>query len=180
MKGVSPAVQLGLPLTSRYPRQVNNQTMRAGLRKRASGALAISLRSLGFLAGGMMILGNFANPAMAAEFIKPGSGVDLLNRWKPPDIRQVVRDGRLIHREAGALAEPWRVSKELSQACSRGLFKQQRDRKFIAIFDRRVYGAAVGDHASLVHKTGLAEKQVIYLFDGQGTTDCRVYHRNKA
>ncbi len=154
--------------------------MKAGLRNYTATTMAVFLLSLGLVTGGLMALGAPASPAMGAEFIKPGTTVGLPNRWKPPDTREVLRDGRVIHREAGALAKPWKVSKELSQACSRGLFKQHRDRHFIAIFDRRVYGAAVGDHASLVDKSGLAEKQVIYLFDKQGTTDCRVYHRDKA
>lgn len=154
--------------------------MTTGLRKRASSAVAKSLLPLGFVAGGLVLLGSLPEPAIGAEFINPGRGVQTPGRRKQPDTRQVLRDGRVIHREAGALKKPWAVSKELSQACARGLFKQHRDRHFIAIFDRRVYGAAVGDHGSLVDKTGLAEEQVIYLFDRQGTTDCRVYHRRKA
>lgn len=133
-----------------------------------------------FMAAGPQFLAGDPNTVLAAEFIKPGSGVQIPTYRKGPKVLQVLRDGRVIHREGGALAEPWVVSKELSRACSKGLFKQHRDRHFIAIFDRRVYGAAVGAHGSLVDKAGLAEKQVIYLFDGQGTTDCRVYHRGRA
>ncbi len=153
--------------------------MKTGLRKRAAAA-AGSLLLLSFIAGGMPFLIGHPKPALSSDFIRPGSGLQLPSQRKAPDIRQVLRDGRVIHREAGALAEPWVISKELSRACSRGLFKQHRDRYFIAIFDRRVYGAAVGAHGSLVDKAGLAEKQVIYLFDRQGTTDCRVYHRGSA
>ena len=153
--------------------------MNTGLKTRTAAASRFLLLAT-FMAVVLPFQTGHPKSALSSEFIKPGSGVQIPSYRKAPDIRQVLRDGRVIHREAVALTTPWVINKELSQACSRGLFKQHRDRHFIAIFDRRVYGAAVGAHGSLVDKTGLAEKQVIYLFDGQGTTDCRVYHRGRA
>jgi len=93
--------------------------------------------------------------------------------------KQVRAGSRIVLRDEGRLIEKWVLSANLSKACSKRLFRQKRDNFFVAVVDGRTYGAAVGGHGSLVDRQKLAEKQVVYLFRGQGTTNCRVYHRTK-
>ena len=115
--------------------------------------------------------------AQGSRFIVPGNTLTLPPKSRPPEIREVVRGGIVILRSEESFGPPWAISKEMSRACSRGQFKQRSDRKYVAVFERRVYGAAVGGHGSLIDKARLAEPRVIYVFEGQGTTDCHVYHR---
>lgn len=103
-----------------------------------------------------------------------GGGLSILNRSK-----QARAGSHVVVRDEDALLERWRLSPELSRACNRRLFRQKRDQYLIGVVDGRTYGAAVGGHSSLVDRVKMAENQVIYLFRGQGTTDCRVYHRTK-
>ena len=103
-----------------------------------------------------------------------GSGSSILDRTK-----QVRAGSRVVVRDEDALLERWRLNQDLSRACNRRLFRQKRDQYLIGVVDGRTYGAAVGGHSSLVDRVKMAENQVIYLFRGQGTTDCRVYHRTK-
>lgn len=145
--------------------------------KTASAGPGIALAFLAaFLAHEMFWSGACA-AAQGSRFIVPGNTVTLPPKSRPPEIREVVRDAIVIMRSQETFGPPWQISKEMSRACSRGHFKQRGDRKYVAVFGRRVYGAAVGRHSSLIDKTGLAEPQVIYIFEGQGTTDCHVYHR---
>ncbi|WP_420348217.1 hypothetical protein [Pelagibius sp.] len=92
---------------------------------------------------------------------------------------QARAGSRLLVRDEGRLQEKWVLSADLSQACRQRLFRQKRDNFYIGQVGGVVYGAAVGGHGSLVDRAKMAENQVIYLFRGQGTTDCRVYHRTK-
>ena len=93
--------------------------------------------------------------------------------------KQARAGSRVIVKDEGRLIEKWVLSAELSKACNKRIFRQKRDSFLVAVVDGRTYGAAVGGHSSLVDRAKLAEKQVVYLFRGQGTTDCRVYHRTK-
>ncbi|HEY9539170.1 MAG TPA: hypothetical protein VIS03_16365, partial [Kiloniellaceae bacterium] len=93
--------------------------------------------------------------------------------------KQARAGSHVIVRDPAALPAGWVVSAELSRACSKRLFRQKRDQYLIGVVEGRTYGAAVGGHASLLDRARLAEDQVIYLFHGQGTTDCRVYHRTR-
>lgn len=126
-------------------------------------------------------------PAGAAElvtthpdhYVRPGaplqgSGSSILGRTK-----QARAGSHMIVSDDGALVENWIVSADLSRACNRRLFRQKRDQYLIGIVEGRTYGAAVGGHGSLVDRVKMAENQVVYLFRGQGTTDCRVYHRTR-
>lgn len=110
---------------------------------------------------------HYSNPGASA-----GGGTSLLPRAK-----QVRAGSNVVVRDDGALLENWRLNPDLSQACNRRLFRQKRDQYLVGLVDGRTYGAAVGGHSSLVDRAQLSERQVIYLFKGQGTTDCRVYHR---
>lgn len=103
-----------------------------------------------------------------------GGSSSIVNRTK-----QVRAGSRIIVRDEGALLERWVLNTDLSRACNRRLFRQKRDQFLIGIVDGRTYGAAVGGHGSLVDRVKMSENQVVYLFRGQGTTDCRVYHRTK-
>lgn len=93
--------------------------------------------------------------------------------------RQARAGSRVIVRDEGALMERWTLNADLSRACNRRLFRQKRDQYLVAIVDGRTYGAAVGGHSSLIDRAKMAQNQTVYLFRGQGTTDCRVYHRTK-
>ncbi|WP_422366844.1 hypothetical protein [Pelagibius sp.] len=93
--------------------------------------------------------------------------------------KQVRAGSRLLVRDEGRLHEAWVLNPELSKACNKRIFRQKRDKFYIGIVDGRTYGAAVGGHGSLVDRAKMAENQVVYLFRGEGTTDCRVYHRTK-
>ena len=103
-----------------------------------------------------------------------GSGPSLFDRTKQP------RSGsNIVVRDDGALLDRWKLSADLSRACNKRLFRQKRDQYLIGIVDGRTYGAAIGGHSSLVDQAKMSQNQVVYLFRGQGTTDCRVYHRTK-
>ncbi len=93
--------------------------------------------------------------------------------------KQARAGSRLLVRDDGRLQEAWVLNPDLSKACRQRNFRQKRENFYIGQVDGVTYGAAVGGHGSLVDRAKLAENQVIYLFRGQGTTDCRVYHRTK-
>lgn len=112
---------------------------------------------------------HYANPSATLQ-----GGGSLLDRTK-----QARTGSRIVVRDEGALLERWRLNPDLSRACNRRLFRQKRDQYLIGVVDGRTYGAAVGGHSSLLDRAKMAENQTIYLFRGQGTTDCRVYHRTK-
>jgi hypothetical protein len=114
--------------------------------------------------------GHYARPGETLQ----GSGSSILDRTK-----QVRAGSNVIVRDDGALAERWILNADLSRACNKRLFRQKRDQYLIGVVEGRSYGAAVGGHGSLVDRVRMAENQVVYLFRGQGTTDCRVYHRSK-
>ena len=113
---------------------------------------------------------HYANPGETLH----GSGSSILSRTK-----QVRAGSNVVVRDEAELRENWRLNPDLSQACNRRLFRQKRDQYLVGVVAGRTYGAAVGGHSSLVDRAQLSEKQVVYLFKGQGTTDCRVYHRLK-
>ena len=138
---------------------------------------SIALAFLAALLAQQMLWSSPCAAAQGSRFIVPGNTVTLPPKSRPPEIREVVRDAIVILRSEEPFGPPWEISKVMSRACSRGQFTQRGDRKYVAVFDRRVYGAAVGGHGSLIDKAGLAEPRVIYVFEGQGTTDCHVYHR---
>jgi len=113
---------------------------------------------------------HYANPRATLQ----GGGSAIRGRTK-----QVRAGSNIIVRDEGALMERWRLNEDLSRACSRRLFRQKRDQYLIGIIDGRTYGAAVGGHGSLIDRVKMAKNQTVYLFRGQGTTDCRVYHRTQ-
>lgn len=113
---------------------------------------------------------HYARPGAALQ----GGGGLLLDPAKQP------RSGsHIIVRDPDALRERWVLNANLSRACNKRQFRQKRDQYLIGLVEGRTYGAAVGGHGSLIDRAKMAENQVIYLFRGQGTTDCRVYHRTQ-
>jgi hypothetical protein len=113
---------------------------------------------------------HYARPGAAAQ----GSGGSVLGRTK-----QARAGSHIIVRDPAALPESWVLNAALSRACNKRQFRQKRDQYLVGIVEGRTYGAAVGGHGSLLDRAKLAENQVIYLFRGQDTTDCRVYHRTR-
>jgi hypothetical protein len=137
---------------------------------RCISGIAASLVALCLLADVASGAGGHIDPS-----VSPTSIVDP----DPPDIRYQERGSRIVYRSAEPLDSTWQVNPEMSRACRRGAFAQRADRRYVALLDEDVYGAAIGGHASLIDKAGLAEVSVLYLFSRQGTTDCRVYHRGQ-
>jgi len=99
----------------------------------------------------------------------PNGGADL------PDFRTPSTKSKVVLRRRQGLTESGNPSRGLSEACRAGDFQQVIDHKFIAVMDERIYGAAVGGTRGLHDPTGRAQNGVVYVFVGQGTTNCRVY-----
>lgn len=113
---------------------------------------------------------HYAKPGQALQ----GAGSSIFDRTK-----QARAGSHVIVRDDGKLLERWVINADLSRACNRRLFRQKRDQYLVGVVDGRTFGAAVGGHGSLYDPAQMSEKQVVYLFRGQGSTDCRVYHRTK-
>lgn len=87
---------------------------------------------------------------------------------------------RVLLRSDEALgAGNWNLDRVLSEYCREGQFRQQRDRRFVAVLNGRIYGAATASKASLYDRRGVAAPGVVYVFRGQGTSRCRVYHQGE-
>lgn len=136
-------------------------------------------------AGAALALTLSAPPAGAAELVtthpshyaRPGealggAGGSILGRTK-----QARRGSRVIVRDPDALRAGWMLNAQLSRACTQRLFRQKRDQFLVGIVEGQTYGAAVGGHSSLEDRAKMAKEKVVYLFRGQDTTDCRVWHR---
>lgn len=101
-----------------------------------------------------------------------GSGSSILGRTK-----QARRGSHVIVRDPDAMQGRWMLNAALSRACTQRLFRQKRDQFLVGVVEGHTYGAAVGGHSSLEDRAKMAEDKVIYLFRGQDTTNCRVWHR---
>lgn len=143
----------------------------------------LSLLAVAFLGGqppkSSVVLANDLYVSHPSHYSRHNHGGSANRSGMTRKTKQAKAGSRLLLRDEGRLIEKWMLSAELSKACNRRLFRQKRENFLIAEVDGRTYGAAVGGHASLVDRAQMADKQVIYLFRGQGTTDCRVYHRTK-
>ena len=113
---------------------------------------------------------HYANPGKSAG----GSGSSITKQTK-----QVRAGSNVVVQDDKALSVNWVLNQDLSRACNRRVFRQKRDQYLVALVEGRTFGAAVGGHASLYDPAQMADNQVIYIFRGQGTTDCRVYNRTK-
>lgn len=92
-----------------------------------------------------------------------------------PDFREPGTRKRVLLNRKASISSLGQPNPKLSRACRQGLFRQKIDHHFVAVFDRRVYGAAKGGTGSLVDRQRLGSPGLIYVFLGQGTTSCRVY-----
>jgi hypothetical protein len=139
------------------------------------------VRRISGLAASLAALCLFADATSGAAggYIDPNRSSPSIVDPDPPDVRYQKRGSRIVYRSAEPLGSTWQANPEMSRACRRGEFTQRADRRYVALLDKDVYGAAIGGHASLIDKAGLAEVSVLYLFSHQGTTHCRVYHRGQ-
>jgi len=126
----------------------------------------------------LCLLADVASGA-GSRYIDPNRSSPSIVDPDPPDTRYQNRGSRIVYRSDEPLGSAWQANPEMSRACRRGQFAQRADRRYVALLDKDVYGAAIGGHASLIDKAGLAEISVLYLFSRQGTTHCRVYHRGQ-
>ena len=92
-----------------------------------------------------------------------------------PDFREPGIRMQVILRRSAGLGRLGGANARLSRACREGQFRQAIDRRYVAVLDGKIYGAAVGRSRSLVDRQRLANPGLIYIFVGQGTTSCRVY-----
>ena len=113
---------------------------------------------------------HYANPGASM----PSGSDSIFNRTK-----QARAGSRVVVRDDATLTTNWLLNPDLSRACNKRQFRQKRDQYLIGVVEGQTYGAAVGGHSSLYDPAKMAVSQVVYLFRGQGTTDCRVYHRTK-
>ena len=156
--------------------------MRAPFREPAPERVANRVRLVSNLLGIAVIFVTWAmgEPAIAGtNYLKPGSARLESPLDKKSETPKYQRKGsRIILRSETPLDESWILNAEMSRGCRHGYFKQRADRRYIAVLGAEIYGAAIGGHASLVDRKGLSEPEVVYVFGGQGTTFCRVYHRS--
>lgn len=142
---------------------------------------------LKLIAGTVLLLSIGAPPAGAADMVsthpshytRPGEALggsrgSILDRTK-----QARPGSHVIVRDPDALQGRWMLNAALSRACNQRLFRQKRDQFLVGVVEGHTYGAAVGGHSSLEDRAKMAEDKVVYLFRGQDTTDCRVWHRTQ-
>lgn len=92
-----------------------------------------------------------------------------LRDFKGPKYRRrVVLERRANLQQLGA------PSRRLSRACREGRFRQAIDRRYVAVLDDRTYGAAIGGSATLYDPDNAGQTGLVYVFVGQGTTNCQV------
>ncbi len=89
--------------------------------------------------------------------------------------RQPKQTSIVLLRRAEPLNNFAEPSTQHSRACRSGRFRQRQDRRYIAVLNGKTYGAAVGGHGGLRDRGRLSIPGMIYIFVGQGTTNCRVY-----
>ena len=111
--------------------------------------------------------------------INPSESIQMPGDPKVPDTRFQRAGSRILYSSLGPRDEGWLLNRQLSRACRRGEFKQRADRRYVALFAGEVYGAGIGGHGSLIDKARRGIPQTLYIFKGQGTTYCRVYHRSQ-
>ncbi len=133
------------------------------------------------LLGAAGLAGNGGERLLAAEaaYIDPSALIPMPTDPKVPNTKIQRRGSRILYRSLEPRDEGWLLNRQLSRACRRGEFKQRADRRYVALFAAEVYGAGVGGHGSLIDKGRRGVPQTLYIFKGQGTTYCRVYHRSQ-
>ena len=124
-------------------------------------------------------VGGHGAVAAAASYIEPSASNPMPGNPKVPETKIQRHGSRILFQSPEPRGEGWLLNRDLSRACRRGEFKQRADRRYVALFAAEVYGAGIGGHGSLIDKGRRAEPQTLYIFKGQGTTYCRVYHRSQ-
>ncbi|MEM7171366.1 MAG: hypothetical protein AAF530_14430 [Pseudomonadota bacterium] len=115
---------------------------------------------------------------IANRFIQPNDIFSKPITQSPKPAKPAPSGSNVVVRSESPINQSWILNPALSKACSQGHFRQAVQHHLVGIFQKSVYGAAVGGHASLIDRRQLAKENVVYVFKGQGTTNCRVYHRN--
>ncbi|WP_419904315.1 hypothetical protein [Kiloniella sp.] len=82
---------------------------------------------------------------------------------------------RIIYKTTSPVKELFTKEAKLSVACQRGRFIQVKEMQYIAIVGGRKYGAALYKNNMIHDPKGLGNKDKIYLFKGQGTSNCKVF-----
>ncbi len=82
---------------------------------------------------------------------------------------------RLIYKTTNSINKLFTKDSKLSLACQRGRFLQKKEMQYIAVVGGRKYGAALYKNSMLHDPKGLGNKDKIYLFRGQGTSNCNVF-----
>ena len=91
------------------------------------------------------------------------------------DFRGPKYQRRVVLKRRAGLQQLGQPDPRLSRACREGRFRQVVDRRTVALLDDRTYGAAIGGSAGLHDPRGQAQVGLVYVFVGQGTTNCRVH-----
>lgn len=133
--------------------------------------------------GGCFLLAPISNVVAAQQgYLSPNSitqkallkpGVKSNKRLK----REGYLGSRVIYKTTDPISKLFTKDKELSRACQRGRFLQKKEMQYIAVVDGRKYGAALYQSNMLHDPKKLAGKDKIYLFKGQGTSNCKVFHK---
>ena len=92
-----------------------------------------------------------------------------------PDYKNAGPNSRVLLERRQSLARLGGPDQRLSEACRRGQFRQARDRRYVAVLDKSIYGAGIGGSSALHDPGRIAQPGLVYIFVGQGTTNCRVY-----
>ena len=98
-----------------------------------------------------------------------------LNARGLPDFRTPDPSSRVIMRRRRGLQDSGRPNQKMTQACRAGELRQAVDHRYVAVLGDKVYGAGIGNHGSLRDVKRITQPGIVYVFVGQGTTNCRVY-----
>ncbi|MGF1610125.1 MAG: hypothetical protein ACFCUQ_12060 [Kiloniellales bacterium] len=92
-----------------------------------------------------------------------------------PDFRSRNPNSRLLMDSGRRLRDGGPPDRRLTQACRNGRFRQAVDHRFVARLDGQTYGAGIGGRSMLYDPQRMAQDGILYVFVGQGTTNCQVY-----
>ncbi|MCZ4281898.1 hypothetical protein O4H49_13995 [Kiloniella laminariae] len=110
------------------------------------------------------------NSIVRKPLLKPGLSSSLPKR-------EPYLGSRLLYKTTDTLDNIFINDAGLSRACQRGRFLQVKEMQYIAVVDGRKYGAALYRPNMIHDPKNLADKDRIYLFKSQGTSNCQVFHK---
>lgn len=105
----------------------------------------------------------------------PSSGGLTTPNPTDPDYRSPNPRARVLMRRRRDLRNSSPPDPKLTKACRNGEFRQVREHRYIAVLNDKVYGAGIGGGRMLYDPMRQAQDGIVYVFVGQGTTNCRVY-----